>query len=351
MLDFDAEAYAQYVGVHNAQGGRGYSTGVRIVDCPWCGDAGGHAWLNVEKLTAGCFHPWCDAANGRTLFEYAQRAEGFRTRGEAVTWLLRTFPGETALRPAAQPAVREDWCKLPSEARPFGPGSGLLQAEAARFAARQWGLAADDLRRWGVLWCPRGRYAWRLVVPVVMGGAAVQFQARSYRGAEPKYLSGEIGVVAARPMEACLFNLDAAVEGADVILVEGWADVAKVGDRRADLGGALGQARPAGADAGMHHDVGAADRPVAAVALLGSALTPAKAALLAARRPRSVTVALDADAVAAGYAVADVLECYLPDAVVRMGLWRGGKDAGSGAVLDVLPRWRGLRATMTSARR
>jgi DNA primase len=190
-------------------------------------------------------------------------------------------------------------------------------------------LTVDDLRRWGVLWCPRGRHAWRLIVPIVMDGATVQFQARSYRGAEPKYRSGEIGVDAARPMDACLFNLDAVGEGDDVILVEGWADVAR--RSVATRGGVAACGDDAAPGGGVP------------VALLGSALTEAKAALLAAKRPRSVTVALDADAVGAGYAVADGLAAYLVGTDVRMGLWRGGKDAGSGARLEASAHWRGIR--------
>src|SRR3990172_5560289 len=77
-------------------------------------------------------------------------------------------------------------------------------------------------------------------------------------------------------------------------------------------------------------------RQPAAVALLGVALTPEKAAMIHAARLERVIVALDAEPEAERRArrhVSDLRDAWHVNAV--MGRWRGGKDSGSGATLEI----------------
>ena len=320
LVDLDAYL-ARRVTVRNAGGGRGYDAGVRAFDCPLCGDARGRGWLHVVGFAAGCWNAGC-AAEPRLLggaVEWVRRVEGLRSRGEAWALLHREYPRSVAApRPPDRSAPTQDFCRLPDGLEAAWRTGGVLEREALAFMARQWGLGPEDAERWGLGRARAGRYAYRVVIPVVMGGRAVSFQARSFRGAEPKYLTarserlGDLPPECGRPASALLFNVDAARSGADVVLVEGAGDV-------------MGFARRA------------RSRWVP-VALLGQALTPQKLALLAALRPRAVAVALDAGEAEARRAqdhAADLSAWDVAPTVV-MAQWRGAKDAGGGADLEVV---------------
>ena len=178
---------------------------------------------------------------------------------------------------------------------------------------RQWSIAPSDARVWGLGRCTRGRYAWRVIIPITVGERCVSFQARTFRRAEPKYLFARhlpIGTLPAecgRPAAACLFNIDAVHEGDDVLLVEGPGDVMALWSRAARV------------------------RTSVPVGILGQALTPEKLTMLAQKRPRRVVVGLDqggAEARRARDHAADLLAWGLNAGI---GLWQGAKDAGAGA--------------------
>ena len=337
------EYFRRRIGFVNDDGGRGWEFGTRVFEsCPECGEKG-KAWLNASGWIR-CFRVGCVLCEGLPGVELVQRAEGFRTRSETVVWLRQEFP---ALGPPPAPAplaAYDDWCELPGGFRPVPPtgsafwtrarGSHLLD-EVRAFARRQWGLSVADLHRWGVGYCAAGRYAWRIVVPVVLGGRLVAFQARSYRGGEPKYLTskwgarGETGAECGRPAEAMLFNLDSVREGSDVVVVEGagdamrWAGVAQAAAAAKNDGVAL-----RGVNGGTP------------VALLGTALTDEKAALLAAKGPGRVTAALDAGAERESRAAAEKLRAW--GLAAGVASWVGGKDAGEGAMLEAVASRDGL---------
>lgn len=339
---FDLEAYFRStVGIANEGGGRGHERGTRILSaCPECG-APGKAWLNASGWVKCFREAVCSLSVGVSGVELVRRTEGFRTRAEAVRFLRREFPSDgLPTAPPSPAASYDDWCRFPREFRqvPRGWNGGgttsVLLDEARAFASRQWGVTAHDLGRWSCGVCAAGRHAWRLVIPIVMGGNVVAFQSRSFRNGEPKYLTSQYGkqsdpwAECGRPAEALLFNLDAVTEGRDVVLVEGAGDAMAVarGEPRGRPGNAGGEAgRGAGPQQSDQHG-----RAVA-VALLGVACTEEKAALLAARRPGRVTVAMDADAGERSAEIAEVLAMWGLDADV--GRWSGGKDAGSGAAL------------------
>lgn len=357
MLTFDAEAYAEHRGVMNADGSRGYARGVRIVACPYCCNDDGKAWINVERGTAGCFHASCELGSGAIgLVRWAQRAEGFRSRTQTELWLEQEFPGVTVQRRVVVPERPADWVKWPDGTRWFqerggfqagpgrtanntnGGGRGILYDEAAAFLRRQWGLTLRDAERWGWGFCAQGRYAWRIVIPVVQGGTPVQFQARSYRVGEPKYLSGKEGIDAARGMGEVLYNVDAVGEGSNAILVEGAADVVALSrePHQPAVGAGAPGDRPGGAG-GLRGAGGAVvlSGQGVAVGLLGSQLSAAQAALLAAQRPAKVTVALDADAERTTRMIAEQLRGDW-GLVTEAATWHNGKDAASGGRIVLL---------------
>ncbi len=319
LVDLDAYLRAR-VRILNTDGGRGYDGGVRAFDCPLCGDARGRGWLHVLGFAAGCWNAGCPAEPRLPggAVEWVRRAEGFRSRGEAWALLHREYPRLAAAPPPPdRSAPPEDFCRLPEGLETaWGTGSAW-EAEALAFLKRQWNLGLEDARVWGLGRCRRGRYAWRVVVPVVMGGLPVSFLARTVRGAEPRYLNARHGppedpaAECGRPAAALLFNADALREGCSAVLVEGAGDAMALA-RRPAFG-------------------------FVPVGLLGQVLTVQKTAALRAARPARVVVALDvgpAEARRAQGHAAD-LQAWGIDAAV--GEWRGAKDAGAGAELKVLP--------------
>lgn len=308
--DLDAWARARLT-VHNLEGGRGHEDGVRIVSCPMCrdGDPKGHGWVNVLKHRGACFRPDCEAHGGFGALEYVRRVEGFRTRTEALAWLRIEHP-LVGPQPVFRPRPYADWCELPREFRPIERDSrSVVQAEACAFAFRQWGVRVETLVEARAGFCPSGRHAWRIVLPIVLGGKLVAFVSRTFRGGEPKYLLakrgelGELGAECGRPAEALLYGLDDVRPGTPVLLVEG------PGDRLR-----------------WWQDHRSEQTPVA---VLGAHLGEERLALLAARRPGLVIAAEDADGAAGGWAEALLAWGF----AARRGSWAGGKDAGAGAQL------------------
>lgn len=278
--------------------------------------------MTVNYWTAGCFRAGCPAEPRLTggAVEWARRALGVATRGEAWGILAREFGGSVPVAFAPQPVRGPDFCRFPKEMRRFDPtGESLMRAGFEAFAQRQWGVTLRDARDWGLGWCLTGDYASRVVVPIIMGGEPVGFQARTIRTeTEPKYLtSGYLDTArrsaeCARPASAMLFNVDAVPEEGEALIVEGCGDVM-----------------------GWHRG-GNRNRTPTAVAILGVALTPEKLALLASRRLERVLVGLDDEPLAQQRArghVEDLRAWGIPAGLVR---WVGAKDAGAGAALEVV---------------
>ncbi len=318
-IDLDAYLHAK-VAVLNDAGGRGYSDGVRTFDCPLCGDDRERGWMNVERWTAGCFRAGCPAEprlQGGAV-QWVMVAERLKHRAAVWALLLERF---RRLSPAQGPRGRPevaDWCRLPVERRPLWLAESLLGNFARRFVLRQWGLGVPDAQAWQLSFCVRGRYERRIIIPIEEGGRVVAFQARSYVGREPRYLNSVAGpqsdprAECGRPAGAVLFNLDGVREGDEVMLVEGAGDV-------------------------MAWHLDDFGRRPHAVGLLGMVLTPEKAALLRARRPGRVVVALDAEPEALVRALAYVEDLGALGLEARLGQWVGGKDAGSASGLRVRP--------------
>jgi len=319
IIDLDTYL-AEHAAVRNAGGGRGYDEGVRIVDCPLCGERRGRGWLQVEGFAAGCWNAGCEAeprlAGGAV--EWVRRLEGLRLRGEAWALLLRRYPRRGRRPPPSSGLESGDWVRLPDGMRTDWGGASVFERRCIAFMDRQWGVSPEGARRWRLGRVLAGRHAHRVVVPIVMGGSPVGFLSRTIRrDLEPRYLNARSGA-ADDPQAECgrsasgwLFNVDALLPGADVLLVEGAGDAMGYGAR------------------------GGGWTPIA---LLGQALTAQKLAILHRTRPRRVVVALDAgpeeDRRAALHA-AD-LRAWGVGEEVLLGRWVGAKDAGAGARLEVL---------------
>lgn len=318
MNGVDLEAYLRdRVAIKNLNGGRGYTSGIRTFDCPWCGDRKGRGWMNVVFGTAGCFNAGCDACprvDGGAV-EWARAWENERTRGETIAFLRAKYPGSPVLaKPIPLPAYK-DFCLFPQEMRRFRLDPSQLQLMFEKFAVQKWNLRLSDLMGAGAGWCVQGRLAWRMIFPVLMGHRPVGFQARTIKAAEAKYLTsrhgkeGEKDVECGRPAEAMLYGLDDVPPGAEIVLVEGIPDTLC--------------ARKLG---------------LWSVGLMGTILTAEKLSMIVAARPSKIVVALDDEPETASVA-ADVIENFLSWGIpAEEGNWIGSKDAGGGGKLGIRPR-------------
>lgn len=307
------------VKVLNDSGVKAFDRGVRTFKCPLCRDDKGRGWLNVAYWTAGCFNVGCVAherLEGGAL-EWARRLEQIRSRGETFAVLKKLYG--TAAVIEWKPVVRDgdDFVRFPVALKPFvATGAHPFQKTYELFAAKQWGIELADMIAWGLGYVTAGYHAKRVLIPIVMGEQPVAFQTRTIGTDEKKkYITSRHGPKddpqseCARSAAEILFNYDRAQKGGRVILVEGAGDV--MGWHRGNL-----------------------DRQPVALAMLGISLTPEKLALLDALDLEEITLAVDAEADAQRKACSllDDLRDWSLNA--NLATWRGGKDAGAGAVLE-----------------
>lgn len=304
-IDLDSYLRAR-VPILNAHGGRGHAQGVRTFDCPLCGDGRGRGWMNVLRWSAGCFNSGCVAepAHAVSALEWVRRHEDFPTRGRTWAFLLADYPGAPPLPPTIE--AHEDFCRFPPS-QPLTAAS-VLGREALAFVRKQWGLPPAAAARWGLRVCGEGDFAYRVLIPIREAARDISFLGRAFRVSVLKYRVAEFGIETGRRLGDLLFNLDAALAGSPLVLVEGAGDVMAWGERVQSQG-------------------------LPAVALLGQALTPERLALLAQRTPALVIVALDQEPPAQRRALAHLEDLRAWGLSAALGTWTGGKDAGSGAHL------------------
>jgi hypothetical protein len=314
------------VKILNDTGGRGFDRGVRTFNCPLCRDTKGRGFVNVSYWSAGCFNIGCVACerlDGGAL-EWARRIEGVKTRADMFIALRDAYGTEQVVQFRPAPREGEDFVRFPREMRPLArQGSDRGDPVAARtylkFIERQWGITEADAALWSLGYCTAGYYAQRVIVPIIMNGIPVAFQARTIADGEPKYLTSRHGPKddpkseCARSAAEILYNYDRISEGGSVVLVEGVGDV--MGWHR---GGNLG-------------------RIPTASAMLGISLTPEKLALLAAKSLDRVILAPDDEVPAQRQAAGLLGDLRAWDVPAFLGSWVGGKDAGSGAALVEQP--------------
>lgn len=310
---------ASQVTVTNGAGGRGYESGVRTFNCPLCHEDRARGWMNVERFTAGCWNGGCPAEprmEGGAI-EWIRLVEGMARRAEVWRYLLQHFSRDTVFEPARRQRTADtaDFCRIPRDYVRFEPQKRPVRSMRAEvFLYKQWSMTAANAADWGLGYCLQGPFSGRIIIPIFLLGMLVSFQARTFTGADPKYLSARHGLESdpeadcGRPMSETLFNMTAVTRGAELLLVEGAADVMR-----------------------WHRDERL--KSPHGIALLGLALTPEKLLLLRSIAPSRVLVGLDNDEAgqARAFGYLQDLEAWGFNAVPVQ--WSGGKDSGEGAEL------------------
>jgi DNA primase len=301
-----------------------------VAQCPWCRKEG-KFYLNTATGAYICFS--CES-KGKTIAGLLAEVEGISV-SQARARLLRTeidFP-----RRRDSLSLRERLAELRGLDLDDEPDElvdiPLPEEFVPVWNGRRWsfptylkerGLTRRTAHRFGLGYCTRGRYADRVVCPIVCPGGR-SFTARAITGdARVKYLNPR-GAGGGR----LVYGWEQAAIGADVAIVEGPFDV-----------------------------LNCAQKGLNAIGLLGKALHPNQLSIFGAwPKGAAATVLLDPEAEAEAWGIASRLHGVF-DAVF-VGRLPAGRDPGDasrteleeaveGAEMFTGSRVRGLRARLNS---
>lgn len=208
---FDALRFLTEHHIETFQEGNNSQPGWVNIRCPLCGDHSNHGGFH---LAGGYYHCW-------------------RCGGSSEAWvvkqLLRVSYPEAVRTVEVYSGTRTKQSRRVEKKPFFVPGTEMERRHRRYLEQRGF----DDLeieRKYGVLGTGRtGELAHRIVIPVILEGEVVTWQARTILdGAQPKYMACP-NDVAKTPIKEVLYNLDNCRKRR-VIAVEGVTDVWNVGD-------------------------------------------------------------------------------------------------------------------------
>lgn len=289
--DFESRL-ERFLAIKNKSGGRGYGRGVLVFDCPFCGDKRARGWVNLEKLTAGCFNDGCEAKAGMSLGNFMRKING-SSSFYRPPMQLPVGPGDDVT--IDKTVLPEPYFRL----REYHEPSVLL------WAMRKWHCPEEHILLFdpGVSSCESWRR--RIIFPVFMHGNLVGYSGRyvSYDEAPTvKWKHSRYGVECIARASEWVYGIDSVSPGDAVILLEGIGDVIGFSFRAATF------ARP--------------------LAIFGCHLSSAQLGVICSASPGVIYVGLDNDARDKSEKIASLFRSlgYRSEVVT----WYGGKDAGEG---------------------
>jgi len=222
---FDVIAFLEEHGIEHWQGSKNSGRGWVGIQCIFCTDHSNHLGINLDSGIFSCFK--CGAKGG--FPKYAKE-------------LLQSSWAETyaALEPfASTPSRNGEEPPVLARADPRWRSKNLPIPKyfSKKFPRRHLDYLAGRgfnpgklIEKYDLYACSGiGRFRWRIVAPVHMGGKIVNFIGRDVTGkSDRKYLL-EKNEIAPVPKGQILYNLDN-VPGETIIIVEGPADVWRIGD-------------------------------------------------------------------------------------------------------------------------
>ncbi len=229
-----------------------------VSDCPGCGRQK-KLWVNLETGAWVCFYCLRAGPSEAPLVPLYQLIHDC-TRDEARRGLLDLRGPRQGSRASTTPEIeqaRPEWTgALPEEYEPVYDEDGwnvphyLLERGISALTARDYELG----------YCAAGRYAGRVILPIIHNDKVMGFQGRAVDAwRSPKY-----DQPAGMPKSKLLFGHDRVRPNADLLVVEGAFDV--LGCREADLD---------------------------AVAILGKTLSTDQADLLLSLKPKRIIITTD----------------------------------------------------------
>ena len=176
-----------------------------VIRCPYCGDSSSHAhlYINVRKRVYNCYR--CGEAGKLRQFlrEFAD--------GASIE--------EVTHQPELRVVTPTDFFSFLTISMDTSNSRGW---EALQYLQER-GLTTQEIQLYGIRYAEGGRYDGRVIIPIYEGARVVCFSARSYKGADPKYLYPHRGETPLTTAEA-VYGLNWAHEYRNVVLVEGAFD-------------------------------------------------------------------------------------------------------------------------------
>ena len=207
--------------------GKNVTTGWLNINCPFCDDTSNHLGICYKDLRVSCWK-----CGGHTIEELIQEVtecnykEAKRVRGTLAVGRV-VYPPVDGTTP---PVPLQTKTLLPPEASAHFPTLHTQYLKSRGFKYRPL-IKKYKLRAVHTI----GRYKFRIIIPIYMHQRLVCFTSRDVTGdQEPKYkhaLPQESLITAGKT----IYNYDTLLAGQDAFLVEGPADVWKLGDGAVSL--------------------------------------------------------------------------------------------------------------------
>lgn len=255
--NFDVISYLEDKGIKYWKGPRkNISRNWVGITCPWCDDPSNHLGINLEGKTINC---WRCGKRGSIMKLLLKLERSYDYAIRALMKYQNTF--EIRLEPIKK--IKE--IKL--------PGNDNFTKMHINFLLKR-GLNPDFVIDYYRLKAcgPVGKYKFRIIIPVFIGGKLVTFTSRDVTGKRTKYMhcpSSESII----PIKSTLYNLDRVKDTA--VLVEGVFDVFRLGD--------------------------------GSIASFGTEVTKNQISLLLRKEVKSIFIIFDSDAIDKARKVADTL--------------------------------------------
>lgn len=216
--------------------GRVKSKGNEIkVCCPFCvdrtpgtPDTEYHLWINSRLNAVHCFR-----CGFRSSVWSLLRDLGITASSARLGDLWERF---ASLREDEQDQAQEigkylhSALKFPEEYVALYPKPASIMGQRAwNYLTGKRGLTEEQIAQHGIGYAARGKYQFRILLPVFYKGELVYFTARSFLPAKHKYLNPK--------REECpfgkadvIFNLERAAETGRIVIAEGYFDCLALGD-------------------------------------------------------------------------------------------------------------------------
>jgi DNA primase len=186
----------------------GHTSDHVAIKCPFCFGAQHHEMycyvsINPEIKGWKCFScgksgHWFKLVAKLTSYDEAQQL--FGDEG----------PNLDVIRKREKPILEE--IELPTKS---------MWVEAAESYLHGRGVTSELVHDFGLYYCGHGHFTYRIIVPILLGGKCVSFQARSILSdVKRKYLNPK-----GNPLSRILYNYDRCEREQEVVLVEGVFDV------------------------------------------------------------------------------------------------------------------------------
>ena len=203
------------------------SSDERLFRCPSCDHHKRKLSINLEKNVFKC---WVCDWSGKNIYRIIRR---YGSRAEKYEW--QSFEKDIEIEKfadklfASEDIKKHDKINLPNEFISLANAKLPTTSIYPLNYLKSRGIGKKDIIKWKIGYCPKGKYAGRIVVPSFDDKGEVNFfVTRSYDRNWKKYMNPKVS-------KDIIFNHPYVDFDEDLILVEGVFDAVKAGDNSVPL--------------------------------------------------------------------------------------------------------------------